>query len=151
MGPRLEYLVSGQGEKWKHLHVNNYKHTFYITHVDSGGGSREVDPQKGVRAMDSMGASFYSVENHGQPATVWKPLIASARKWLKVAQKDWVKANKRMQVEYPLRHRYGIAPNVLIRAFLPDVYRRDKELGEDRTVKLERLVEDGFFLKAENK
>jgi hypothetical protein len=100
--------------------------------------------------MDSMGASSYSVDKHGQLATVWEPLIASARKWLKVARKDWIKANKRIQVEYPLRYRYGVAPNALIRASLPDVYRLDKELGKDRTWKLVRLVEDGFFLKAEN-
>jgi len=143
-------LFPDKGEKWNHLHVNKYKHTFYITHVGGGGGSLEVEPKKGVRVMDSTGVSSYSVENHGQLATVWKPLIASARVWLKVARKDWIKANKRIQVNYPLRHRYGVAPNSLIRASLPDVYRLDKELGNDRTRKLVHLVEDGFFLKSEN-
>ncbi len=142
-------LFPGKGKNWNHLHVNKYKRTFYITHVDGGGGL-EVEPKKGIRAMDSMGASSYSVDKHGQLATVWEPLIASARKWLKVARKDWIKANKRIQVEYPLRYRYGVAPNALIRASLPDVYRLDKELGKDRTSKLVRLVEDGFFFKAEN-
>ncbi|MCD4762451.1 MAG: hypothetical protein K8R28_00345, partial [Desulfobacterales bacterium] len=143
-------LFPDKGKKWNHLHVNKYKHTFYITHVDGGGGSLEVEPKKCVRVMDFMGASSYSVENHGQLATVWEPLIESARKWLKAARKDWIKANKRIQVDYPLRHRYGVAPNALIRASLPDVYRLNKELGKDRTRKLVRLVEDGFFLKAEN-
>ena len=143
-------LFPDKGKKWNHLHVNKYKHTFYITHVDGGGGSLEVEPKKCVRAMDFMGASSYSVENHGQLATVWEPLIEYARKWLKAARKDWIKANKRIQVDYPLRHRYGIAPNALIRASLPDVYRLNKELGKDRTRKLVRLIEDGFFLKAEN-
>ncbi len=143
-------LFPDKGEKWHHLHVNKYKHTFYITHVDGGGGSLEVEQKKGVRAMDSMGAPSYSVENHGQLATVWETLIESAHKWLKVARKDWIKANKRIQVEYPLRHRYGVAPNALICVSLPDVYRLDKELGKGRTWKLVRLVEDGFFLKTEN-
>ena len=143
-------LFPDKGEKWHHLHVNKYKHAFYITHVDGGGGSLEVEQKKGVRAMDSMGTPSYSVENHGQLATVWETLIESARKWLKVARKDWIKANKRIQVEYPLRYRYGVAPNALIRASLPDVYRLDKELGKGRTWKLVRLVEDGFFLKTEN-
>ena len=143
-------LFPDKGGKWNHLHVNKYKHIFYITHVDSSGGSLEVEPKKGVCAMDSMGASSYSVENHGQLATVWEPLTASALKWLKVTRKDWIKANKRIQVEYPLRHRYGVAPNALIRVSLPDVYRLDKELGKDRTLKLVRLVEYGFFFKAEN-
>lgn len=143
-------LFPNKGEKWQHLYVNKYKHTFYITHVDGGGGSLEVEQKKGVRAMDFRGAPYYSVENHGKLAKVWETLIESARKWLKVARKDWIKANKRVQVEYPLRHRYGVAPHALIRASLPDVYRLDKELGKGRTRKLVRLVEDGFFLKKDN-
>ena len=136
-------------EKWHHLHVNKYKHTFYITHVDGGGGSLEVEQKKGgARAMDSMGVP--TAENQGQMATIWETLIESARKWLKVVRKDWIKANKRVQIEYPLGHRYGVASNALIRASLPNVYRLDKELGKDRTRKLVRLVEDGFFLKKEN-
>ena len=134
-------LFPDKGEKWHHLHINKYKHTFYITHVEGGGGSLEVERKKGMRAMDSMGAPSYSVENHGQLATVWETLIESARKWLKVARKDWIKANKRIQVDYPLYHRYGVAPNAIIRASLPDVYRLDKELGKGRTRKLVRLVE----------
>jgi len=143
-------LFPDRGQMWNHLHVNKYKDTFYITHVGSSGGSLEVEPKKGVSAMDSMGVSSYSVENHDQLATVWEPLIASARKWQTIVRQDWIKANKRIQVEYPLRHRYGVVPNGLIRASLPDVYRLDKELGKDRTLKLVRLVEYGFFLKAEN-
>jgi hypothetical protein len=137
-------------EKWHHLHVNKYKHTFYITHVSGDGDGLEVEPKKGVHAMDSLGASSYSLENHGQLAAVWQQLIASALKWLKVARKDWIKANKRIQVEYPLHYRYGVAPNALIRASLPDIYRLDKELGKDRTRKIVHLVENGFFLKEEN-
>ncbi len=142
-------LFPDQG-KWHHLHVNKYRRTFYITHINGDGGALEVEPKKGVRAMDSMGASFYSLENHGPLAAVWKQLIASALKWLKVVRKDWIKANKRIQAEYPLHYRYGIAPNALIRASLTDIYRLDKELGKGRTRKLVNLVENGFFLKAEN-
>ncbi len=143
-------LFPDKGGDWHYLHVNKYKDTFYIAHADGDGGSLEVKQKKGVRAMDSMGAPSYSVENHGQLATVWETLIESARKWLKVIRKGWIKANKRIQVEYPLRYRYGVAPNILIRTSLPDVYRLDKELSKSRTWKLVRLVEDGFFLKTEN-
>jgi len=143
-------LFPDQGKKWHHLDVNKYKHTFYITHVSGDSGGLEVAPKKGARAMDYLRASSYSIENHGQLAAAWEPLIVSARKWLKVTRKDWIKANKRIQVEYPLRNRYGVAPNALIRASLPDIYRLDMELGKHRTRKMVRLVEDGFFLKAEN-
>jgi len=143
-------LFPDQGKNWHHLNVNKYKHIFYITHVSGVGGGLEVEPKKGVRAMDYLRASSYSIGNHGQLAAAWEPLIVSARKWLKGARKDWIKASKRIQVEYPLRNRYGVAPNALIRASLPDIYRLDKELGKNRTWKMVRLVEDGFFLKAEN-
>ena len=133
--------------KWHHLHVNKYGHTFYITHVSGGGGGLEVEPKKGVVPMDSFS---YSGENHVQPALVWGSLITSAHKWLKVVRKDWIKANKQVQVEYPLRYRYGVVPNATIRASMPDAYRLDKELGKNKTWKLIRLIEDGFFFKAEN-
>ena len=144
-------LFPDAGKKWNHLHVRKYKHTFYITHVaggGGGGGGLEVEPKKDVKAVHSMGAPSYSVENHGQLTTTWEPLIVSARKWLRVARKDWMRANKRIQVEYPLHCRYGVAPNAFVRASLPDVYRLDKELGKDRTWKLVSLVEDGFFLES---
>jgi len=144
-------LFPDQGEKWNHLHVNKYKYTFYITRAGGDGGCLEVEPNKCLRAMASMGdSSPYCVENHDQLATAWEPLITSARKWLKVVRKDWIKANKRVQAEYPLRHRYAVVPNALIRTSLPDVYRLDKELGKSRTWKLVRLIEDGFFLRAKN-
>ena len=143
-------LFPDKGEKWHHLHVNQYKHTFYITHVTGEGGSLEVEPKKDVRALSPMGTSSYSVEDDSQLTAVWEPLIESARKWMTVVRKDWIKANKHIQVEYPLRFRYGIARNSLIRASLADVYRLDKELGKGRTRKLVRLVEDGFFFRTEN-
>ena len=125
--------------KWQHLHVTKYKQTYYITAVGGNSGGLEVEPKKVV-----------GIENHDHLVTTWDPLISSARKWLKVVRKDWIKANKRVQVEYPFRYRYGIVPNALIRESLPDIYRLDKELGKVRTRKLVHLVENGFFLRAEN-
>ncbi len=136
--------------KWHHLGVIKYKHRFYISHVSGDGGSLEVEPKKGVRPTDYQGTSSFSIENHGQLTGVWEPLITSALKWLPVVRKDWIKANKRIQVEYPLNYRFGIAPNALIRASLPDIYRLDKELGKKKARKMVDLVEDGFFVKADN-
>ena len=78
-----------------------------------------------------------------------RALIESARKWLKVARKNWIKANKRIQVEYPLHHRYGVAPNALIRSSLSDVYRLDKELGKGRTGKRDSKLSCEANLSAE--
>ena len=144
-------LFPDQKDRWNYLHVTKYKHTFYISHVEGDSGGLEVEPKKGVRAMDLMGASSpHRTESLDRLAVLWEPLITTARQWLKAVRKDWIKANKRVQAEYPLRYRYGIVPNSLVRASLPDVYRLDKELGKARTRKLVGLVEDGFFLKEEN-
>ena len=142
-------LFPDKEEKWHNLNVNKYKSTFYITHVNDGS-SLEFESKKGLRTRDAVGSFSHSVENHDELVTEWLPLIASARKWLKITLKDWIKANKRIQTEYPLRYRYGFVPNTLIHTSLPDVYRLDKELGKKKASKLIRLIEDGFFLKVEN-
>ena len=143
-------LFPHQGKEWHHLTVTRYKQTFYITHISGNGGSLEVEPKKGINVMEHLRTSSYAVENYGRLAAEWEPMIASARKWLKLVRRDWINANKRIQFEYPLRYRYGIAPNALVRNSLPDIYRLDRELGIHRTRKFVRMVEEGFFLKAGN-
>ncbi len=143
-------LFPHQEQQWQHLKVTRYQQTFYITHVNGKSGSLEVEPKVGVRAMELLRTSSCFVDNHGELAVTWEPLIQSARKWLKIVRKDWIKANKRIQIEYPLHFRYGIVSNALIRNSLSDLYRLDIELGKERTRRFVRLVEDGFFLKAEN-
>ena len=143
-------LFPHQGKEWHHLTVTRYKQTFYITHISGNGGSLEVEPKKGINVMEQLRTSSYAVENHDRMAAEWAPMIVSARKWLKLVRRDWINANKRIQFEYPLRYRYGIAPNALVRNSLPDIYRLDRELGIQRTRKFVRLVEEGFFLKAGN-
>lgn len=143
-------LFPQQGKKWHHLSVTKYQQTFYITHTSGNCGALEVEPQKGIRTMARAGAASNYIEDQGKIAEAWHPLITSARKWLKVVHKDWIKANRQIQMEYPLRYRYGAVPNALIRAVLPDIYRLDKELGKGATRKFIRLVEDGFFHKPEN-
>ena len=143
-------LFPQQGKKWHHLSVTRYQQTFYITHISGNCGALEVEPQKGIRTMARAGAASNYIEDQGKIAEAWHPLITSARKWLKVVHKDWIKANRQIQMEYPLRYRYGVVPNALIRAVLPDIYRLDKELGKGATRKFIRLVEDGFFHKPEN-
>ena len=144
-----EILFPDKTGKWNHLHVNRYRHTFYLTHTIKGL-SLEAEPGKRPRAMEAMGARSRDIDDDGGLSDTWNPLITSAQRWLNTALKDWIKANKRVQVEYPLRQRYGVVPNALIRASLADVYRLDRELGRGKTTELVRLVEDGFFVRSEN-
>ena len=74
--------------------------------------------------MDSGGfsnsRSFYANEPLMEK---WAHIIVSARKWLKFVGKNWIKANKQIQKEYPLDYRYGTVSNSLIQESLPGFYR----------------------------
>ena len=135
---------------WHHLRVTRYRDNHYITHINGTCGSLEVKPEVGVSALACVGTSTCSPRHQSQSAVMWQTIIVSARKWLNVDRKDWIRANRRIHEEYPLRDRYGLVPHAIVRASLPDIYRLDKELGVKSTMAFVRLVEDGFFLKAEN-
>ncbi|MFC1886014.1 hypothetical protein ACFLZM_03035 [Thermodesulfobacteriota bacterium] len=135
--------------KWFHLHVVRYRRIFYISHIDGNCCSLEVEPKKNVKPMQSFGFSSYE-NGRDDPAVAWGPIITSARLWLKAVEKDWIKANKRVQKDYPLNRRYGIAPNSLIRASIPEIYRLDEALGKVKSRKFISLVEDVYFLRDEN-
>ncbi len=159
---RFDYTLSGidhvwnilfknHTEKWSYIHITKYRRTFYISHIDGDCGTLEVETNKSIKVMDSGGfsysRSFYANEHLMEK---WTHIIASARKWLKVVEKNWIKANKQSQEEYPLNYKYGTVSNSLIRESLPRIYRLDKEIGKARTRKLIRLIEDGFFTRREN-
>ena len=38
-------LFPDQGDRWNHLFVNNYKHTFYISYVSGDASGLEVEPR----------------------------------------------------------------------------------------------------------
>lgn len=142
-----DILFPAESLRWHHLRVTKYKATFYLTLISGSGGSLEVKPEGGVYALPGPGALPYSDQHRSQ---MWLMFISSACNWLKVVRKDWIKANKRIREEYPLRDRYGLIPHAIIRATLPDVYCLDADLGLNGTTAFVRLVEDGFFHKAEN-
>lgn len=144
-------LFKNHKEKWSYIIITKYRSTFYIGHINGDYGTLEVEPEKSIKVMDSgefsNSRSFYANEPLLEN---WTHIIASARKWLKVVEKNWIKANKQIQEEYPLNYRYGTVSNSLIQESLPSIYRLDKELGKVRTKKLIRLIEDGFFTIGEN-
>ncbi|MBF0327710.1 MAG: hypothetical protein HQL10_00965 [Nitrospirae bacterium] len=139
-------LFPDNKKKWQHLHINKYKNTFYMTHVAGEG----IGIGNGSQTIEVSGSSYSCGADHNHLSIEWNQLITSARNWLKFVRRDWISANKQVQSCYPLSYRYGIVPHTLIRASLPDWYRLDKELGRNKTGKFIRLIEDGYFHKAEN-
>ena len=136
-------------DKWSHLRITKYKNTFYMFHIDGNNCDLEIIPQKSVNRMKSFGFSSYEA-GINDPGSVWTPMLSSARAWLKKVKKGWIKTNARVQKEYPLNRRFGIAPNSLVRASLKDIYRLDLALGKMKCKKFIRLVENGYFNKDEN-
>lgn len=137
--------------KWHHLHVTHYQATFYVTDMDHHDAALEIESGAGVRLATGLGAgSAYPLDDAAPAAMRWEPLLAAARAWLKVVHHDWVKANRRVRQDYPLNRRFGIIPNALVRALVPDIYRLDMELGKARSRKVIQLVEAGFFNRPAN-
>jgi len=124
---------------YHYIRVTKYQDTYYIAHIDGKLRSLEIRLNTSVQAASSFGSSHH----HGDLAVGWKDLIFSARKWLKIVQKDWIKANKQVWLSYPINRRYGIVCNSLVRESLTDMYRIDKELGKAKIKKFIKLVEQG--------
>jgi hypothetical protein len=124
---------------YHYIRVTKYRDTFYIGNVDGKLCSLEVQENISVQGAPSFG----SLHGGGDIAKGWDGLISSARNWLKVVEKDWIQANKRMWLSYPLNRRYGLICNSLVRESLSDMYRIDRELGKAKTKKFIKLVEQG--------
>lgn len=133
-----------QKDKWHHLLVTQYHETYYINLLDGDICSLEVQPNKSVKAMASFGFSMRYEDRESLPG-IWSELIAAAQRWLKVVTRDWIKANKQVQANYPLNRRKGIVPHAVVRASLKDCYRMDQVLGKAKTKQFIQLVESDYF------
>lgn len=142
-------LCPSGSNHWHHLRVSRYRETFYLSHINGNSGTLEIEPGQEVRVLSAAEYASCRGLNRGRTAAAWELLLTSASAWLKVVRKDWIKANRRVREEYPLSDRYGIVPHAIIRASLPDIYRLDTELDKESTQEFLRLVEDGYFNKAE--
>lgn len=126
--------------KWHHLRAIKYNKVYYIDVFADDLSTLEVASNKNVK-----------VDTYDNRSNVpWDNLITSARSWFKLARKDWIKANRLVQKNYPLNRRLGFVPNALVRASLPDIYRIDKELGAAKMKKFIKLVESDYFRNEEN-
>lgn len=144
-----EVIFPDQKNNYHHIRVTKYHEVFYIIPIDGDLCTLEVTPKKSVKVASSFGRTPYD-DGSNDPARVWTNLVIYARKWLKVVNKDWIKANKQVHELYPHNRRYGIVSNSLVRTSLADIYRIDKELGKAKTKKFISLVEDMHFFQNEN-
>lgn len=144
-------LFPDRAGKWRHLHVQQYKDSHYLTRVCDEARSLEVLRGKRLRVAEDMGCGSRSWDgNAAEVDAEWTPILGAALRWLGVVRKDWIAANKRVRIDYPLDRRYGIVPSALVRECLPDAYRLDKELRKAGTRKFVGLVEQGWFMRREH-
>jgi hypothetical protein len=122
-----------------------YNGIYYFVSISGRGCTLAVTPSKSVAIEENFSrSSFDSREN---PESIWGNIILDALKWLKTTQKNWLRANQKVQSEYPLHMRKGKVAHALIRASFKDFYRLDKELGKSKMKKFIKLVEDLKFSK----
>jgi hypothetical protein len=139
-----EFIFPDAKRQFHRIRVTKCDEMFFISLFDGEICTLEVKPKKSVGVADTFGLRSYDESRHN-PAKTWDPLILSSRKWLSYVLKDWIKANKIAHESYPLNKCYGLVPNSLIRASLPDIYRIDKELGRAKSKQFIELVEEGYF------
>jgi len=147
--PTWNILFPDQKGRWHQLHVSEYRSSFYVSDATGTEGALRVEPNKTAEIVDVLGVSRPSLEYDDHLAASWESVLLAAHRWLEVVSRDWIRANRRVQTEYPLSFRYGIVPHALVRASLPDIRRVDRELGKGRTRKMVRLVESGSLTRHE--
>lgn len=136
-------------EHWQHLHVLQYGEHYYLSHINGKTCTLDAVPGTGYEPYTAFGNSPFGSEFSHIEET-WNPLLADVLRWMKALRKDWIKTNRFVQEHYPLIYRTGIAPNSLIRESLPDIYRIDRELGDENCNRFISLFEHGYFSKADN-
>lgn len=144
--PTWELLFQNHKQKWVYLLITKYQKTYYINRIDGEGGSIEVTPGKKKIPAPTGFSDYRNVYDEQEQEKTWLPLIIAARKWLKQVEKNWIKTNKMVQEEFPLKYRYGTVPHSLIRDTFPNSFRLDKQLGKRKARQFIRLVENNYFM-----
>lgn len=126
-----------------------YHDTYYLSSVNGQECTLEIKLNKSIAAMKSFGASAHYDGSADLPDT-WEHLILAAERWLKQVERDWIKANKQVQMHYPLNCRYGIIQNAVVRQSLNDVYRLDLAVGKVKTKRFIKIVESRYSHRDEN-
>lgn len=139
-------LFSDKQNKWHSLRVSQYDDTYFVGLVDKDIEGIKVSLGKTVEFLKSFGRQSFNQN----PQTTWEKLILEAQNWLKVVKKDWIKANKYVQENYPLSQRMGVIPHSLIRHSLKGFYRLDQDVGKRNTRRFIKLVEEGYFHRSKN-
>ena len=128
-----------QNGSWHLIRVVSYRKHIALFDMSGKQGGYEFEDRSDIKPLEIL---------REYPDTkVWITYLNAARAWLKLVKKDWVAANKRIQREYPLELRQGIAPHAVIRSAFPDAYRLDEAIGLDKTKKIVDLVESLYFHK----
>ena len=134
-----DVLFPTSNERWHFLRIVKYQGTYYF--CDMTGDADNF----GYRAPDEIS----SPNSHTFPVLdQWPELITAAQRWLKEVRKNWIAANKRVQLEYPLELREGTVPLSLVEASLPDFFRLDEAFGLERTKRMVEIIEEGYFMKS---
>ncbi|WP_319756901.1 hypothetical protein [uncultured Sphaerochaeta sp.] len=128
-----------QNGSWHLIRVVSYRKHIALVDMSGKQGGYEFEDRSDIKPLE--------IPREYPDTKVWITYLNAARAWLQLVKKDWVAANKRIQREYPLELRQGIAPHAVIRSAFPDAYRLDEAIGLDKTKKIVDLVESLYFHK----
>ena len=99
--PTWKLLFPNHKQKWVLL-ITKYQKTYYIHRIDGEGGTIEITVGKEKRPAPNGFSDYRNLYDEKEKEKTWIPLIMAARKWLKQVEKNWIKANKMVQVLIPM-------------------------------------------------
>lgn len=137
-----EILFPDKDGIWHHIRVVRYVKHYIVFSMSDDECGYEFEEEGEIKPVNVM--------HHYPDERVWITYLTALLSWLKLVKKDWIAANKRVLIEYPLTLRQGIVPHSIVQSAFPSAYRLDVALGVDKTRKIVELVESLYFHKQEH-
>ena len=139
-----EIIFPDKKNKWHYMHVVKYHDIYYLSLIDKDVCS--IESMLNQYAKYTASTFPYNMD----PDILWNHLLPAALRWLNIVSKNWIKANKQVQENYPLNYRYGFVPSIFVSASLTDMYSINTALGKSKTKKFIQIVESDYFHNEQN-
>jgi hypothetical protein len=131
--PNWDLLFSNGKNKWYYLSIGVYKQIYYIT---DSINTKSVEISKD-------GSLIHGDDYYTETDKYWLNVFNLAIEYLATVKKNWVAAFAKLNSTFPYKYRKGLIQHNIVRYYVKDVTRVDKELGLAKTKELIKLVENG--------
>ena len=139
--PIWRFCWQNRRGKWYETQISYYNGVYYVV---NWGESRyrdfwiwEIKPGEFCREHDN-GAH----DHHPWPQV---DQLEDVLAWLDFVEKDWLRAYRKVEKEWPNNRRNGFVPRAVVYRYVPDFPRQDKLAGEKIVRRFCELVEGKYY------